>query len=278
MVGDARGPLWPGQEPAAWRGDLDDARRELRVRAVAPPAALAVAWILVASGPAHALVRMLASMWVHEAGHAVAAWLSGFGAFPGPWRTPVSSTRMPLLIAALAIGLAALAWRGWRARRPAVWAAAGAALAAQLVCTLLPAGAARALIAFGGDAGCMVLGAALFATIWTDPEGPLGRGSLRWGFLAIGACALVDALHGWLRAWRDHGEIPLGQIEGVGLSDASTLWQVHRWSLDAITSRYVALGLGCLAALAMAWALGLARARARVRAAEADMGAQGDGG
>jgi hypothetical protein len=90
----------------------------------------------------------------------------------------------------------------------------------QVVCTLLPASAARAFITFGGDAGAMVLGAALVATIWTDPEGPLGRGSLRWGFLGIGAAALVDALDTWFRAWRDHGELPLGEIEGVGLSDA----------------------------------------------------------
>ena len=40
-------------------------------------------------------------------------------------------------------------------------AAGAAGLAVQLVCTLLPQGAARALFTFGGDAGCMVIGAAL---------------------------------------------------------------------------------------------------------------------
>ncbi len=266
-VSEARGAPWPGHEPAAWRGELDGARHELLVRALAPPGALLLAWALVSSGAGHALVRTFLSMWVHETGHAVAAWLSGYGAFPGPWRTPVTATRQPLVAVALAVALGALAWRGWRRRRPALVAAGATGLVAQLVCTLAPAAAARAFIVFGGDAGCMVLGAALVATLWSAPDGRLGRGGLRWGFLLIGACALVDALHTWLHAWRDHGQIPLGEIEGVGLSDASTLWQVHRWSLDAIAGRYVALGLACLAALTAAYAVALARARARVGAA-----------
>src|SRR5512147_1181310 len=106
-VGDARGPL-PGADPAAWQGDVDDAHREVLARAVAPPAALLLAWALVSTGAGHALVRTFLAMWVHELGHAVAAWWSGYGAFPGPWRTPVSAQRMPLVVMALAAALAAL--------------------------------------------------------------------------------------------------------------------------------------------------------------------------
>ncbi|ABC82911.1 hypothetical protein [Anaeromyxobacter dehalogenans] len=251
---------------ARWSGELDGARRELWIRAVAPPAALLLALALVSSGPGHALLRTFLSMWIHELGHAVTAWLCGHGAFPGPWRTPISSGRLPLVVIAVSGALAALAWRGWRSGRRAILAAGAAGLGVQLVCTLLPATTARALITFGGDAGCMVIGAALVATIWADPEGPLGRGSLRWGFLVIGAAALVDALHGWVRAWRDPGELPLGEIEGVGLSDASTLMQVHRWSASALSGRYVALGLACLAALGATYAVMLARARGAVAA------------
>jgi hypothetical protein len=268
VVGDARG-LLEGQEAAVWDGVVEEARGELRIRTLAPPVALLVAWGLVSTGAGHALVRTFLSMWIHELGHAVSAWLCGFGAFPGPWRTPVSNGRMPLVVVVLAAGFLALAAWGWRARRRAALVAGAAGLLVQLGCTLLPVPAARAFFIFGGDAGCMVLGTALFATIWTDPQGRLGRGWLRWGFLVIGACALVDALETWIRGARDHGEIPLGQIEGVGLSDASTLWKVHGWSLDDLAARYVALGVACLGALAIGYAIALARARAKVRAAEA---------
>lgn len=253
-------PPVPG---ARWMGEADDARRELLIRTVAPPAALLLAWAMVASAPGHALLRTFLTMWVHELGHAAIAWLCGYGAFPGPWRTPVSSARLPVMIVTVAAALGALAWRGWRAERRVLVVAGVTGLAVQLACTLLPASTARAFVTFGGDAGCMVIGAALVATIWTDPDGPLGRGSLRWGFLAIGAASLVDALHTWLRAWRDPGELPLGEIEGVGLSDASTLMEVHRWSAAALSGRYVALGLACLAALAAGYVVVLVRARRR---------------
>jgi hypothetical protein len=267
-VGDARG-LLAGVEPAVWEGHLDAARGELRVRTVAPPIALLLAAALVASGPGHMLVRTFLSMWIHELGHAVAAWLCGFAAFPGPWRTPVSQGRHGLMIAVVAVALAALTAWGWRARRPPVAAMGIAALLAQLVCTLLPLSTARSFFIFGGDAGAMAIGAALVATIWTDPEGPLGRGWLRWGFLVIGACSFADAFHTWLRAAADRAEIPLGEIEGVGLSDASALWRVHGWSLATITARYVTLGVACLVALAVGWAVAVRRARLRVREAEA---------
>ena len=266
-LGARPGPGAAGAGPALWEGERDDARRELLVRTVAPPAALLLAWALTSAPALRALVRTFLSMWVHEAGHAVTAWLCGFGAFPGPWRTLVSASRQPLVVVALAAGLLWVCWRGRRSGRPALVAAGVAGLAAQLVCTLLPAGAARAFITFGGDAGCMVLGAALTATLWTAPDGPLGRSGLRWGLAAIGACSLVDALHTWIRGWRDHGEIPLGEIEGTGLSDASTLWQVHGWSLDGLAGRYVALGTACLAVLLALWVVALLRARPRAAAA-----------
>ena len=268
--GDARGLISPDQAPAVWAGDVEDARSELRIRTWAPPAALLLAWLLVASGAGHALVRTFLTMWVHELGHTLAAWFAGYGAFPGPWRTPVSSTRLVLVVVLLAAGLGTLVWWGWRTKRRWALAAGAAGLAAQLVCTLLPARAAQALFTFGGDAGAMVLGSALFATIWSDPQGPLGRGSLRWGFLAIGACALVDPIDTWVRAWGDAGQIPLGEIEGVGLSDASKLWKVHGWALSEISHRYVAVGLVCLAVLGVAYWLAVQGARARLRATEAD--------
>lgn len=268
VVGDARG-LLPGQAAAVWTGDRDDARREVLIRTLAPPLALLVVTLLVSTGAFHMLLRTFFSMWLHELGHAVAAWLSGHLAFPGPWRTPVSSGRVAGVVILVAGGLALLTAWGWRSRRPWLVLAGAGGLFVQLVCTLLPRGAAQALFTFGGDAGAMIIGAALFATIWAHPEGRLAKGRLRWGFLVIGAVGLVDPLVTWVRGALDREEIPLGMIEGVGMSDAMKLWKTHGWTLGEIASRYVALGLACLAALAIGYAVGLARARVRLREAEA---------
>jgi hypothetical protein len=267
VVGDARGIAVLGGAPAVWTGDADGALRELRIQLLAPPLALLGVWALVSTGPGQLLVRTFLSMWVHELGHAVAAWLCGRAAIPGPWRTWSSDHRQAAVVLVLAAGLAALAWHGGRTRRPAVLAAGVAGLAVQLLCTLLPDGAARAFITFSGDGGAMVLGAALVGTLWSGPDGRLGRGALRWGFLVIGAAGLVDALRQWVVAWRDPGELPLGRIEGVGLSDASRLIDLHGWAPAALSRAYVLLGGACLAALAVGCALAVRRARARVEAA-----------
>jgi hypothetical protein len=277
VVGDARGLASLARPPAAWAGGADAALHELRVQLLAPPLALLGVWALVSTGPGQALVRTFLSMWVHELGHAVAAWLCGRAAIPGPWRTWSSDHRQALVILGLAAGFGALVWLGRRTRRPAAAWAGAAGLAVQLVCTILPDSTARAFITFSGDGGALVLGAALVGTIWAGPEGRLGRGSLRWGFLVIGAAAVVDVLRQWVIAWRDPGELPLGQIEGVGLSDASRLVEVHGWAPAALSRAYVLLGLVCLAALAAGYALAVARARARVSTALAEVRRQASG-
>src|SRR5215813_10275617 len=85
------------------RADRDDLRRELRARVLALPSALLGAWFAVKAAPG--LVRMF-SMWVHESGHAISAWLCGYSAWPGPWFTPVASQRSITLTGLLVVLLA----------------------------------------------------------------------------------------------------------------------------------------------------------------------------
>jgi hypothetical protein len=250
-------------ESAPWEGDAVDAALERRLRLLVLPLALAVAVVLAKGGFTHLLMRIFFGMWVHEIGHAAAAWLCGFPAFPGPWLTPIASQRSPLFALLLFAGLAAMLSRGLRARTPALAWAGGALLLAQLIgTTVLRPDAARALILFAGDGGMLVLGALLMATLYARPGSELHRGWLRWGFLAIGAASFVDAFEQWWSARTDPDRIPFGMNEGVGLSDPSRLSDDYGWSATQLVSRYVALGCACLLALAVVWLLGLRRPRA----------------
>src|SRR5215468_3015310 len=94
---------------------LQEARVEFTYRLLVLLVALVVARLLVGSSLAP-LVRIFVSMWVHETGHAVTAWLCGFGAFPGPWFTPVSSGRLPVVTVALAVGVGWGILQAWRAQ------------------------------------------------------------------------------------------------------------------------------------------------------------------
>lgn len=221
------------------------------VRIVALPLALALAWMLVRVAPAP--VRFL-TMWVHEAGHAVAAWLCGYMAFPGPWFTPVGSERSLSLTVVLVGVLAYGAVRAWQAARYGAVAASVVVIAVALVGTFgLHPGQAEQVIVFGGDAGCLVLGSALMLCMYATPDSPLRRDGLRWGLLPIGALAFMDVLLVWT-----------GPIDGLpfgatdhGLSDPSVLSEMFGWSVITLTRRYQTLAGACFAGIAAVYALGL---------------------
>ena len=252
--------LWPAGEeqhaeapPSEW--EAGEEVLETRIRLYGIPAALIAARIALALPGGHFLVRVFASMWIHEIGHATTAWLCGYLAFPGPWLTPTAAERSPLFAVVVSALLVTLAWRTPKARVPAI-----AALGLQLFCTwVLKPTAARQLIVFMGDGGCLVLGAALMATLYAT--GHLKTSWLRWGFLAIGAAAFTDAFEQWWAARTDPDRIPFGRNEGVGLSDPSVLSDEFGWSAGLLVRRYLTVGFASLAALALVYVRGLRRRR-----------------
>lgn len=238
-----------------------DPELEWRLCAIALPAMLAVALFFNVSGIGHFLQRTFLTMPVHELGHAATAWLCGYAAIPTLWHTNVPEERgivMPLLL----VGAGAfLAWRGWRAERWGQAALGGALAALALAGRFVSEKTAQMLIVFGGDGMGMVIAAGLMTTFFYAKDTQLYRGGLRWGFLAIGAAAFVDILATWAAARRDHGKIPFGEQEGVGLSDATRLVDDFDWSTGMLTGRYLAVGTACLLALAAVYAWGMWKAR-----------------
>ena len=230
---------------------MDDSRRELYVRALALPGALIGARLATAVMPGP--VRMF-SMWVHESGHAAAAWLTGFAAFPGPWFTPIDLERSLMVTLAVAGALAAGAHRAWQSERWFWVAAAGAALVLTLMGTfaLHPLQASQ-LIIFAGDGGCFVLGSVLMLTLYARADHPVTEERLRWVFLVFGALAFMDARATW---FGDPGAIPFGEDER-GFSDPSVLTELYGWSVPVLIGRYTQLATACFVVLAGAYAAGL---------------------
>jgi hypothetical protein len=238
--------------------DASEEQLELRLRRFGIPVALAIAWVLVKSDLGHFVLRTFCSMWVHELGHAMAAWLCGHPALPGPWLTFTAESRSPLLAVVLFAALACAGFWAWRTERLVLVLVSGAAALVQLFCTLaLPAPRAQQLILFAGDGGALVLGTVLMLTLYAPAGSALKRDWLRWGFLAIGAASFTDAFEQWWSARRDPDRIPFGMNEGMGLSDPSRLSENFGWTEDQLVSRYLALGCLCLLVLAGAYFFGL---------------------
>jgi hypothetical protein len=250
-------------ETLSWQGEAEDARLELKIRLLALPSALLLTWMLHSTGMGHRLLRIFLSMWIHEFGHAVTAWLTGFMAFPGPWATSISDVRSPFFSLLLAVGFGALVFRGWKLQHRPTLIAGLVLLGLQGVGTLLVRSAmARSFITFGGDGGCLVLGTLLMTTLYAGRDSSLHKGWLRWGFLVIGAAAFTDAFKTWWSARTNFGAIPFGRIEGVGLSDPTKLVDWFGWSSNAMISRYMTLAWACLAVLTVVYVVGVLRARA----------------
>jgi hypothetical protein len=249
---------WRDAQPkATWGLPALEATLERRFRQLALPVALAVAWGVVHTGLPHLLLRTFFSMWIHELGHAIAAWMCGRFAFPGPWFTPVGAQRTWIVVVLLAAGLGYGVFRFWRRRKP--WAVfLLVLLAAQAYCTfVLPDRRAMAFIVWSGDGGCMVLGTLLMLSLYASKRSQLRVGWLRWGFLVIGAAAFADGFATWWAARTDREVIPFGENEGQGPSDPTVLIFQQGFSLPGLVNSYVWLGLGCLAVLLVAYVLGL---------------------
>jgi hypothetical protein len=240
---------------AVWT-DPDEAP-ERRIRQIALPAALGLAFLVMHSG-LRGFARTFVTMWVHEIGHAVTGWLCGFSAIPGPWQTPVSEERMPVVTVLIGGLLGYAAVLLFRARR--FWATGGVAavLLVQMWWTLvLRAYTARALITFGGDGGCLVLGSLLMATLYVSPGSAVARNGLRWGFLVIGAFAFMDAFATWWQVKHSAEGVVFGENVGVGDTDPTVLVFQFGWSETKLVARYLGLAWTCLAALFAIYVAGL---------------------
>jgi hypothetical protein len=243
-------PLTAAEEATLQTGEED--RKELILRICGIPSALLLARLAVYVAPS--AVRIL-SMWVHEFGHAVAAWLCGFSAMPGPWFTSVDPDRSRATTV-LFVGLIGFGgFRAWQKNRWFWIGACAAVLVLLLVCTAgLYSDQAQQLIIFGGDAGCFVLGSVLMLTFYARRDHPIYRNALRWGFLAIGALSFMDAWATWSGGLQN---VPFGENEN-GMSDPSVLTELYSWNVHVLIARYYKLAVFCLMALTVVYAAGIA--------------------
>jgi len=240
---------------------LLEARSELQLAKFAVPAALLTALALARTDMGGFFLRTFFGMWLHELGHAVAAWLCGFPAVPGPWFTSVGGQRSFLFALAITGGLAWAIWRTWTDHRRVLSGLALAVLVLQLGLTLVLSPAkAETLISFCGDAGSLVFGTVLMATFFVPPGHKLHRDWLRWGFLVIGAASFADTFPDWWTARHEPSIIAFGEIEGRGDTDPTTLLQAG-WTVDQMISRYVGIGVLSLIALAASQVVHFRRTR-----------------
>ena len=252
-------PLVPGlsiADPAT-----DDSSWELQFRAAAIPASLLLATLIHHTALGPILLRNFFGMWLHELGHASAAWVCGRWALPVPWFTYASEERSVIITVAMLVGTGAGAWFFFRQQRWVFAVLCTVVTVLTVACsTLLKPEAVEVFGIFAGDAGAMVFGVLFMASFYAQRGSRLVQGAIRWGLVWWGAAALVDSWATWVAARRDYAEIPFGleEVGGQGvLSDASKLVDTWGWSEKLLVNRYFTLGVVCLAVTAIIYAWGL---------------------
>ena len=200
-------------------------------------------------------------VWMHEFGHATAAWLCGFRATPLPFGwTPVEPEYSHFVYWGLLLMFGILFVSGWLERK--VWAMVAAVALAGLQFYMtwrMPEHRQEFWwSAFGGVGGEFYLSTMFMMFFWVQLPEKFKWGACRYVFFFIGATAFLNIWVRWGDIYRGIEEIPFGTMingEDDEGGDMNKLMDGYGWKKFAIRRNYLLLGYGCWAALGIMWAI-----------------------
>ena len=242
------------------------AHTEFLCRVIAVPAALLFGWVVNWAMPS---LSAFLAMWCHESGHAIAAWLCGYNAFPTAWITAIGERGRWISVvmgAAVAFGgYVAFRWERW------FWVAISA-----LVLLLFVAGNLQTdfhshmLFTFWGDGGAFALSTLLMMSFFARPEHPISRNQVRWGLLILGAIAFWSVYTRWSGGFENIANF-LEDTDERGPSDIMQLTTMYGWSIYTLIHSYWRLAHACLVALGAAYGVGVWQAKRAESELEAEL-------
>lgn len=215
-----------------------------KMRVLAGPGFLLVAWLFAKTSWGQWIQILFSGMWLHEAGHALTSWFCGIFAIILPWYTfHPTGERSSFVMFVFAAGLGFWLYVA-RHHWPYILAF-GLLFIGGL---LLPMKKVHPLILFNGDAGSMVFGALLMASLYLPREHAISKRHLGWGFVFLGAMSFSVVFNEWKNLPFDR----IGTSDSRRFLAAKPLWL----EIDLINA-YQLVGWLSLAAFAGAWAWGL---------------------
>lgn len=228
------------------------------VNVFVPPLLLGLVW-LVNLSPLKFLLQGF-HVWMHEFGHAVPAWLSGWRATPLPFGwTPVEQEHSNFVYGGLLLMFGILFVAGWKERK--LWAMLVAVVLAGLQAYMtwrLPEARKEFWMVFGGVGGEFALSTLFMMAFWVQLPEKFRWGACRYVFFFIGATAFLNIWVRWGDIYRGIEEIPFGSMingEEDGGGDMNRLMDDYGWKKFDIRHNYRLLGSCCWVALGFMWTL-----------------------
>lgn len=229
-------------------------KNEFLCRIFALPGALLLGWLLNLVVPT---MTAFLAMWLHEFGHAIAAWFCGYAAFPTAWITMIPDERGRWISVVLGSATVAGGYFAFRLRRWFWVAISAGVLVLFVVGNLQPEAHARLLFTFWGEGGAYVLSTVLMLSFYARAESPITRNQVRWGLLVLGAMAFWSVYSRWAGGFENIAQF-LEDTDARGIpSDMRVLTLVYGWTTYVLIHAYRSLGHACLLTLAGAYAAGL---------------------
>ena len=230
-----------------------------KVNTFVPPLLLGLVW-LVNLSPLKSLLTGF-HVWMHEFGHATAAWLCGFRATPLPFGwTPVEPEYSHFVYFGLLLMFSILFVAGWLERKawPMIAAVALAGLQYYMTWRMPEHRQEFWWSAFGGVGGEFYLSTLFMLFFWVQLPEKFKWGACRYVFFCIGATAFINIWVRWGDVYRGLEEIPFGSMingEDDQGGDMNKLMDGYGWKKFTIRRTYWLLGWGCWAALGLMWAV-----------------------
>ena len=224
-----------------------------RTNVFVPPLLLVVVYWLNESKLGSFLIGF--QIWVHEFGHATAAWLCGRKATPLPFGwTPVEDEYSPFVYFGLLALFVALFVTGWIERK--VWPMIAAVVLAglQFYMTWRMTGDQQQFwwSAFGGVGGEFYLSTALMCTFYVQLPDKFRWGFCRYVFFLIGATAFLHIVVYWNKVYHFQEDLPMGSLingEDDNNGDINKLMDQFDWTDHQVRHNYQYLGYYCWAVL-----------------------------
>ncbi len=224
-----------------------------------PPLLLVAVWLANDSPLAFLLTGF--QVWMHEFGHATAAWLCGRHATPLPigW-TPIEPDYSPFVYWGLLLLFVILFAAGWKERKawPMVVAVALAGLQFYMTWRMSDDQQQFWYGAFGGVGGEFYLSTLLMASFYVQLPDKFRWGACRYIFFIIGATAFLHIVKYWDKVYHGFESIPMGSMingEDDANGDMNKLMDDYNWTDGHIRDTYQYLGYWCWGFLGVVYAV-----------------------
>ncbi len=227
------------------------------VNLCAPPLLLGLAWLANHSPLAFLLAGF--QIWMHEFGHATAAWLCGRRATPLPFGwTPVEPEYSSFVYFGLLLLFGILFVAGWKERKIWPMVAAVVLIALQFYLTWRMPEERQEFWwgAFGGVGGEFYLSALVMAAFYIRLPDKFKWGQCRYLCFFLAASAFLHVTSRWNEVYHNREDIPMGSMingEDDDNGDMNKLMEDYHWTEKDIRRNYQYLGYACWAGLGLVY-------------------------